>query len=134
MSRLKRVLVVEDDATTRDMLTRLFLYHSVHVVASSNGEEVLGILKHFTPDIIIIDLALPGMDGWTLLNHLKGQQKLAHVPMVAITAFHTDALKREAGDVGFDAYYSKPLNVNSLPAELEQLLLRPGNERSSAIP
>jgi CheY-like chemotaxis protein len=122
MNLIQRVLVVEDEADSRDLMTRLFKFHNIRVVAAATAEEALQQLTQFSPNLIIVDLALPGMDGWTLLKRLKTNPSLSHTPIVAITAFHTAELAQEAIHAGFNAYFAKPLNVLTIINELEGLL------------
>jgi CheY-like chemotaxis protein len=122
MSLIQRVLVVEDDAGNRELLTRFFMINNVKVAMVSNGEEALIQAKAFSPNLIILDLALPGMDGWTVLKQLRGVSALAATPIVAMTAYHTPELAREAKHVGFTAYFAKPLNITTLMGELEQVM------------
>src|SRR4051812_40788515 len=101
MSLIQRVLVVEDDAGNREMLTRMFKLHNVKVVAAASGEEALTQIQQFSPSLIILDLALPGIDGWTVLKRLRENEALASTPIVAMTAYHTPEMAEEAKQVGF---------------------------------
>jgi two-component system OmpR family response regulator len=122
MSLIQRVLVVEDDPGNRELLTRVFRVHNIKVVTAASGEEALNQVQHFSPNLIILDLVLPGIDGWTVLKHLRENTALSTIPIVAVTAFHTPELALEAIQVGFTAYFAKPLNVLTLMSELEQVM------------
>lgn len=124
VTSLQRVLVVEDELDSRNLLMRLFKYNNINVEAAATGEEALSQLKQFVPTIVIVDLALPGMDGWTVLKHIKSDPAFTNTPIVAITAFHTAELAKEAIEAGFSAYFAKPLNVNTLVKELEDLIYK----------
>jgi hypothetical protein len=122
MNLIQHVLVIEDEADSRSLMTRLFQFHGIKVTAAATGEEALKALENLRPNLIIVDLALPSMDGWTVLKRLKANTKLAHIPVIAITAFHTAELAQEAIRVGFNAYFAKPLNVMTFIPELEELV------------
>jgi len=72
---------------------------------------------------LIIDLALPDIDGFELMSELRSQSSVSHLPMIAVTAYHTPELKDKALESGFDAYFAKPLDTNIFLATLERLLL-----------
>jgi two-component system, cell cycle response regulator DivK len=76
------------------------------------------------PTLIILDLALPGLDGWGLMKRLKADKSLAHIPCVAITAFHTPELAEQAIVAGFNAYFAKPIDAMSFVRELQGIVGR----------
>jgi CheY-like chemotaxis protein len=123
MTILRRVLVVEDDTATRELLIHFFQYHQVEVVAVSSGEDALDCPRTFVPTMIMVDLALPKMDGWTLLKRVKENPAWAPIPVVAMTLFHTERMSQQALDAGFKAYLAKPLNVITLIDVRQNLLV-----------
>lgn len=115
------VLVVEDEADSMELVQGVLQYSGIKSVGASSGEEALQLLKQMTPTLIILDLALPGVDGWGLLNAVRGDRRLAQVPCVAITAFHTPELAEQAINAGFNAYFAKPIDSTSFVRELQAI-------------
>ncbi len=120
------VLVVEDESDSMELVHGLLAYHGIPCIEAANGEDALKILRTQVPTVMVIDLALPGMDGWTLLKRLQQVPALAKVPRVAMTAYHTAELASKAIEAGFDAYFSKPLDATSFVRELQSLVADPG--------
>jgi CheY-like chemotaxis protein len=112
------VVVVEDEDDSMELVQGLLDYHGIPSIAAPTAEEALDILEKTVPTLLIIDLALPGMDGWSLLARIKQNRALLGVPCIAITAYHTAEVAREAIEAGFDAYFAKPLDATSFVREL----------------
>jgi CheY-like chemotaxis protein len=116
------VLVVEDEYDSMEFVQGLLQHYGIHSVGASTGEEALEILRQMSPNLVIIDLALPGLDGWGLLKQLRANKALTGVPLVAITAFHTPELAEQAIEAGFSAYFAKPIDATSFVRELEGIV------------
>jgi CheY-like chemotaxis protein len=116
------VLVVEDEADSMELVQGLLSHYGIHSVGAGSGEEALQLLKDMKPTLIIIDLALPGVDGWGLLNAVRANKTLSRIPCVAITAFHTPELAEQAIAAGFDAYFAKPIDATSFARELQAIV------------
>jgi CheY-like chemotaxis protein len=116
------VLVVEDEADSMELVVELLAYHGIRTIPASSAEEALMLLEDTMPTLIIIDLALPGMNGWDLLRHLQRHKDLDRVPRVAVTAYHTAEIANQAIEAGFDAYFAKPLEATSFVRELEGIV------------
>jgi CheY-like chemotaxis protein len=117
-----KVLVVEDEADSMELVQELFHHYGIQSIGATSGEEALRILETETPTLIIIDLALPGIDGWGLLGALKNKRALSNIPRIAITAYHTAEVANQAIEKGFDAYFSKPLDATSFVRELQGII------------
>jgi CheY-like chemotaxis protein len=113
------VLVVEDENDSMELVQGVLEHHGIRSVGASDAERALIILEDMQPTLILIDLALPGMDGWELLKNVRANQRLSKVPCVAITAFHVPELAEQAIEAGFNAYFAKPLDATSFVRELE---------------
>lgn len=118
------VLVVEDEADSMELVQGLLGYYGIYSVGASTGEEAVEILEQMTPTLVILDLALPGLDGWGVLKRLKAHPVLSRVPCVAITAFHSPELAEQAIEAGFDAYFAKPIDATSFVRELQTIVER----------
>lgn len=116
------VLVVEDEIDSLELVQGILEYHGVKCLPTGSAEEAIKLLEKTKPTLIIIDLALPGMDGWELLNKLHTYPSLAGVPRIAITAYHTSEVANKAIEAGFDAYFAKPLDATSFVRELESIV------------
>ena len=116
------VLIVEDDpdgAATVDMMLRAVGIQT-HVVDSAEAAlTVLGEKSHF--DGVVVDLALPVMDGFELMTILRRHNTHQNLRLVAVTAYHTPELKVKALDSGFNAYFAKPLDTNLFARALERI-------------
>jgi CheY-like chemotaxis protein len=121
--KMWRVLIVEDEADSAEVIARILAYHEIqYVIASTAEEAVLLLEKDKNPTLMIIDLALPGMDGWALLNVVRSDPETARVPAVAVTAYHSPAMAQKALSAGFNAYFPKPLDPTSFVQELERVV------------
>lgn len=118
-----RVLVVEDDRYSRDVTRHMFHYHHLAVDTVASAEEALEKLIDSCYLLVVIDLALPGMDGWALLRTLKATPTYAALPCVAITAYHDTVVAKQALDAGFCAYFAKPLQTTFV-AQLQNTVLK----------
>lgn len=116
------VLVVEDEADSMELVQEVLSYHGIQSMGATSGQEALHFLKDITPTLIIMDLALPDLDGWGLLKTLKANKTLSRVPCVAITAFHTPELAEQAIMAGFSAYFAKPIDATSFVRELQTIV------------
>jgi CheY-like chemotaxis protein len=119
-----RILIVEDDPDGQEMVATMLDYMNFPVEVVDNAEAAMELIAqgHVEYRAIIIDLALPGMDGWELLAHLQEDTYSAHIPCIAVTAFHTFKLREDAIRAGFSAYLPKPLDGMALGRELERLM------------
>jgi two-component system cell cycle response regulator DivK len=112
------VVIVEDEGDSMEFVQGLLEYHGISSIAAPTAEEALAILEKTVPTLIIIDLALPCIDGWRLLAWIRQNKALLNVPCIAITAYHTLEIARKAIEAGFDAYFAKPLDATSFVQEL----------------
>ncbi|NDJ76796.1 MAG: response regulator [Chloroflexi bacterium] len=124
MMRLNQwqVLVVEDEADSMEVVQGILEHAGINCIPAMTAEDALHILQNTVPTLIIVDLALPGMDGWGLLNELQADHRLVAVPRVAITAYHTLELADKALQAGFDAYFPKPIEATSFVSDLQGIV------------
>jgi CheY-like chemotaxis protein len=118
-----KVLVVEDEVDSMEMVQEILEYYGVRCVPASTAEDALNELRSLQPTLIIIDLALPGMDGWSLLAEIQRRPMLADVPCVAITAYDSFEVAEHAIEKGFEAYFPKPLDATSFVRELQGIIV-----------
>jgi len=119
----KHILVVEDDSDSQEMVATILQHLNFKVDTADDGEEASRMLQTTgSPyDAVLIDLALPGKDGWELLSEIRDNPATENLPCIAVTAFHTSKLREEAIRAGFTAYFPKPIDGTMLGRELEQL-------------
>ncbi len=115
----RRILVVDDNVDAAEMMKALLELqgHKVHV--AYEGQAALASLAEFTPEIALLDIGLPGMDGYELARRLR-ETKACAAYLVALTGWGQEEDRRRAGDAGFDAHLTKPAD----PAEIERLIAR----------
>lgn len=115
-------LIIEDEGDSAEVVGRILTYHKISHVTASTAEDALAILESENPTVLIVDLALPGMDGWGFLQAVRSNPATAEIPAVAVTAFHSTRVANEAILAGFDAYFSKPIDATSFVRELERVV------------
>lgn len=113
------LLVVEDDPDGQEVVSRMLKYHRIPISVVGTAEDALETLQAEN-DITgcIIDLHLPGMDGWSLLKAIKADAATADLPCVAVTAYHSEEVAVHAIEAGFASYFPKPLDATSFVREL----------------
>jgi CheY-like chemotaxis protein len=116
------VLIVEDQEDVVQLVTQIFQYHGSDVHVAHNGRECLEQLQTLRPHFVIMDLAMPVMDGWQALNAIRSQPEISDLLVVAFTAYHSHNVAEDARAAGFDAYYPKPLHAGSFVQDLQKLL------------
>jgi two-component system chemotaxis response regulator CheY len=117
------LLMVVDDTPDNLVLLSLHLQQAgFRVITASNGEEALKIAEISSPDLILIDIAMPGLDGLGATRRLREHPVLRLVPVVAVTAFSTDGFRRAAYDAGLDGYLTKPVDFERLGELIRRLL------------
>jgi two-component system cell cycle response regulator DivK len=106
-----RVLLVEDNEDNFELVRFLLERAGYEVLAGHNGQEGVEIALQELPDLILMDLSLPVIDGWTAARALKGDPKTSHIPLLALTAHTLPGDRKHAMESGFDGFISKPIDV-----------------------
>ena len=121
--RDRTVLIVEDDEDAR-YLMRLELEHLGYlIVEAENGEQAVEVAEREQPDIILMDLSLPRMDGIAATQKIRATDGFNGVPVIAVTAHQETDFREEAKAAGFDAYVTKPIDMNWLSELIKGLLV-----------
>ena len=118
------VLVVEDEPDGQEVVQNLLDYFNIAADAVGTAEEAIEFLHDRRYHAAVIDLALPNMDGIELVTAIRRNEETTQLPCLAITAFHTSAVKQQALGVGFDAYVPKPINNKMFINELERIIAK----------
>lgn len=115
-------LIVEDQVDSAELIARILRFHNHSFRLASSAENALILLEEQKPKIIIVDLALPQVDGWELLKIIRNTPLIAKIPVVAMTAYHSSSVARDAVAAGFNAYFAKPLDATSFVRELDRVI------------
>lgn len=116
------VLVVEDDPDGQEVATRILRHHQITTDVAGTAEQALDLLSRNRYTLAVVDLALPEMDGWSLLEAIQQNPALANFPCVAITAYHSAEVAVKAIGAGFSAYFPKPLDATAFVREIERII------------
>jgi two-component system, cell cycle response regulator DivK len=119
-----QVLLVDDYADAREMYTEYLEFSGFDVVQATNGIEALQRAVESSPDIILMDLSLPVMDGWEATRRLKADERTADIPVVALTGHALAGVSEEAKRAGCDAFVTKPCLPEDLVTEIRKVLDR----------
>ena len=118
-----RILIVDDNSVNLKLATDVLEMEGYAVEKAVDAEQAQELLKRSTPDLILMDIALPGMDGLTLTRKLKADERLKDVPVVAMTAFAMKGDEQKALEAGCDGYITKPIDTRKLPQQVAAYLL-----------
>jgi len=119
-----KVLIVEDNEMNRDMLSRRLTRKGYEVVMAIDGEEGVAVAVSALPDIILMDMSLPRIDGWEATRRIKATEALREVPVIALTAHAMASDRDRALAAGCDDYDTKPVELPRLLEKIEVLLAR----------
>jgi CheY-like chemotaxis protein len=124
-SERPRVLVVDDYTDAREMYSEYLQFSGFDVIEAGNGVEALERAADSAPDIILMDLSLPVMDGWEATRRLKADQATADIPIVALTGHALAGILEGARKAGCDAFVTKPCLPEDLVKEIQKVLSAP---------
>jgi len=126
------VLIVEDNEMNRDMLSRRLERSGYSVLIAVDGEKGIEVAREKLPDLILMDMSLPVMDGWEATRTIKNDDALKHIPVIALTAHAMASDRDEALEAGCDDYDTKPIELPRLIAKMEFLLNPPSESEPTA--
>ena len=119
---MSKILLVEDNEMNRDMLTRRLERKGYEVVIAVDGQAGIDMASSGNPDIILMDLSLPVIDGWEATRKIKADPATHSIPVIALTAHAMAGDEQKAREAGCDDYDTKPVNLNRLLEKIENLL------------
>jgi len=119
---MAKILLVEDNEMNRDMLSRRLTRKGFEVVIAVDGQEGVNKARSEAPDLILMDMSLPVMDGWEASRTLKGDDGTKAIPIIALTAHAMSEDRQSALDAGCDDYDTKPVDLKRLLGKIEELL------------
>ena len=121
---MPRILIVEDNEMNRDMLSRRLVKRGYDVDIAVDGEQGLAMARSAPPALILMDMSLPGLDGWEATRQLKTMSETRQVPVIALTAHAMAGDREKALAAGCDDFDTKPVDLARLLAKIEALLGR----------
>ena len=127
---MPKILLVEDNEMNRDMLSRRLERKGYEVVLALDGESGVEMAQSQAPDLVLMDMSLPVLDGWEATRRLKADAATQHIPVIALTAHAMSSDREKALEAGCDEYDTKPIELPRLLGKIEALLSR--GEKDSA--
>src|SRR5450631_4165337 len=119
---MPKVLLVEDNEMNRDMLSRRLIRHGFEVVVAVDGGQGVATAHQVLPDIILMDMSLPVLDGWEATRQLKADERTRSIPVIALTAHAMAGDRQKALDAGCDDYDTKPIELPRLLEKMQRLI------------
>jgi CheY-like chemotaxis protein len=119
-----RVWIIDDDASGRTMMNRLLAVNGAQVTALASAAEALEMLDEWSPDVIVCDIGMPGMDGYTLMRRIRSREpgRGGNVPAVALTGFAAAEDHERALAAGFQTYFAKPVDPEEFARAIARLV------------
>jgi CheY-like chemotaxis protein len=118
---MKKILIVEDNEMNRDMLSRRLTRKGYDVELAEDGALGLTAMKSYRPDLVLMDMGLPVMDGWTATTNAKNDPEISDIPIIALTAHALEADRVRAMEAGADDFDTKPVDLARLLGKIEAL-------------
>jgi two-component system, cell cycle response regulator DivK len=125
------ILVVDDFDDNREMYAEYLRFKGYEVAEAANGHDAVEIARRMLPDVVCMDLSLPGMDGWEATRRLKNDDRTRHIPIVVVTGHAFDGDGQSAMEAGGDTFLTKPCLPDELVAHVEEMMAKLDNRRSS---
>ena len=117
-----RIMVVDDNEINLKLISELLMMEGYNVLPVTDAESVLKLIETNFPELILMDIQLPGMDGLTLTKILKQKKETQHIPIIAVTAFAMKGDEEKALEAGCNGYITKPIDTRMLPELVQKYL------------
>ncbi len=124
MADQKTILYVEDNPDNRLLVRRILSVHGYRLLEAEHASKAMEILQHEIPDLILMDINMPGMDGYTLTAKLRRIPSLATIPVIALTANVMKGDRERTLEAGCDGYIQKPVDVDAFPDQIAKYIKR----------
>jgi len=128
---MRKVLIAEDNIVNRELLRELLEIRGYEVVEACDGQEALQKIAETQPDILLLDLGMPVLDGFGTIQRIRENSNFSSLPVLAVTAYAMRDDREKVLNSGFDGYLSKPIDPSALERELGRLLPQEGTERAA---
>lgn len=123
---MPKILIVEDNEMNRDMLSRRLIRRGYEVVIAMDGQEGVNLAASAAPDVVLMDMSLPVIDGWEATRQIKARPETAGLPVIALTAHAMSGDREQALAAGCDDYDTKPIELDRLLGKIAAQLERTG--------
>ena len=117
-----RILLVEDHEMNRELLSDFLNYLSYEVFCLAEGSSFFQMMSQFRPDLVLLDLKIPGIDGYTILQQIQQESHWQQVPVIVVSAYAFKSDRQRALDLGAKRYFVKPVNLSQLQQAIEEEL------------
>ena len=124
---MAKILIVEDDVNNRDLIARLIELMGHEPILAVDGAQGVALARSMLPDLIVMDMGLPVLNGWQATHRIKSQPATSHIPILALTAYALTEDRTRSLDAGCDDFETKPIDFNRFREKVEALLHRRGN-------
>lgn len=121
-----RILIVDDNPVNLKLASSVLGFDGYAILEAADAIQALDVIRHTPPDLILMDIALPGMDGLTLTRQLKADQNTRHIGIVALTASAMKGDDAKALEAGYDGYITKPIDTRKFSGQVAEILARLG--------
>lgn len=117
-----KILVADDNPASRELIREVLEMSGYDVLEASDGREAVHQARNGAPDLVLVDIQMPRLDGYGVLRELRADPRLSDMPVVALTAFAMQGDRERAMDAGFDGYITKPVEIAALRQEVKRFL------------
>ena len=129
---MTKVLIAEDNVVNRELLRELLEMRGLKVIEASDGQEALDLLAQNKPDVVLLDIGMPKLDGFAVVRKIRENPATAKLSVVAITAYAMEGDREKILGAGFDGYLAKPINAHLLGEELNRHMKQGAKARAAA--
>jgi two-component system cell cycle response regulator DivK len=119
---MEKVLIVDDNRASRDLIRAILKTVRCDIIEATHGQQALELMQQERPDLVLLDIDMPGLNGLTVVKRIREDTSLADLPVVAVTAFAMERDRENAMAAGFTAYVTKPVRAAMLRQQVQQLL------------
>ena len=119
---MKKIVVVDDNAASRELIREVLDRPDHSILEAADGHEALDLILASDPDLVLLDIQLPGLDGYSVVRTLRKNPRFTRLKIVAVTAFAMQGDREKALTAGFDGYITKPIDTYHLEEEVQELL------------
>jgi CheY-like chemotaxis protein len=123
---MKKILVAEDNPANRELMGEVLSGRGYEVIEACDGQEAIQKIEDSNPDLVLLDIQLPVLDGFAVLQRIRQDPRFAKLCVVAVTANAMKEDREKGAKAGFDAYISKPIDVAGLRSQVEEILKAKG--------
>lgn len=125
-----KILICEDNEKNRKLMEDIFKYHGYEVYLAANGKEGIEMAKRIKPDLILMDMQMPVLDGFEAIKKIRQDSEIKHIKIIAVTSYAMSGDKERVLQAGADYYIAKPIDTRALPEVIKKVIEGENHERS----